>query len=209
MPPRRKKQERSENSVEQALSTALKLFSSQGFGATSMRQIAEESGLSMGNLYHHFPNKKAIFQQLLDRYSARLLAPEHPLQQIFSRGDFPDDLEALAEVIEKVVAANAPESVLIYIDVVEFQGECIHGFYQGLAARLRESYGPKLAARQAAGQFADDVDPMVGVIVAIRWFFYFFTVEKCFGAAMHMGLTRQQATGELIRLLRRGLLPRV
>ena len=50
--------------------------------------------------------------------------------------------------------------------------------------------------------------PMVAVMLASRWFFYFFTVEKCFGAPLHFGMTPKQAVGEFIHLLRFGLLPR-
>lgn len=193
--------------MEQAMAAALDLFSSQGFGSTSMRQISDRSGVSMGNLYHHFPNKESIFQGLLDRYWARLAEPDHPLQQLFARANFPDDLEEMATVIEGVVEDNAAYILLIYIDVVEFEGEHIRTFYEGMAERFREIYGAKLEARKAAGELGD-VDPLVGVIMATRWFFYFFTIEKCFGAPMHFGMKPEQATREFIRLLRLGLLPR-
>lgn len=206
MPPR-SQQDRSKISYEQALEAALELFSSQGFGATSMRQIADTSGLSMGNLYHHFPNKESIFQQLLDRYFERLGDPEHPLQKLFAQAHFPEDLERMASVIESIVEDNAAFILLIYVDVVEFRGEHIRSFYEGMAARFQEIYGDALAARQASGEIGD-VDPLVGVILAARWFFYFFTVEKCFGVPMHFGMNPQQATEEFIRLLRFGLLPR-
>ncbi|MEM1202528.1 MAG: TetR/AcrR family transcriptional regulator [Acidobacteriota bacterium] len=203
----RRRQERSEASMEQALGAALDLFSQQGFGATSMRQIADASGVSMGNLYHHFPSKESLFQRLLERYWGRLRDPEHPLQKLFERAAFPDDLEEMAAVIEKVVEDNAPYILLIYIDVVEFRGEHIRAFYEGMAARFQEIYGDRLAARKAAGEFGD-IDPLVGVIMATRWFFYFFTIETCFGAPMHFGMKPKQATEEFIRLLRLGLLPR-
>ncbi len=206
MSPRRK-QARSKASFEKMLRTALELFSSQGFGATTMRQIADRSGLSMGNLYHHFPNKEAMFQRLLEDYWTRLQDPEHPLQQLFARANFPEDLEETAEIIEAVVEDNAAYILLIYVDVVEFRGEHIRAFYEGMATRFQEVYGDKLEARKAAGEFGD-VDPLVGVIMATRWFFYFFTIEKCFGAPMHFGMKPQQATHEFIRLLRFGLLPR-
>ena len=74
-------------------------------------------------------------------------------------------------------------------------------------ADLEELYGERLRQRQAAGDFGD-VNPMVAVMVAARWFFYFFTVEKCFGAPMHFGMEPQMAVDEFIRLLRFGLLPR-
>ena len=204
---RHRQQSRSKVSIEQALEAALDLFSSQGFGGTTMRQIADRAGMSMGNLYHHFPNKGTLFERLLDDYWARLQDPEHPLQQIFARAAFPDDLEEMAEVIERVVEDNAAYILLIYVDVVEFKGEHIRTFYEGMAARFRDVYGAKLEARKAKGEFGD-IDPLVGVILAARWFFYFFTVEKCFGAPMHFGMSPRDATQAFIRLLRLGLLPR-
>ena len=61
--------------------------------------------------------------------------------------------------------------------------------------------------RQSAGEIGE-VDPMVAVMVATRWFFSFHTVEKCFQMPMHFGMKPQKATEEFIRLLRTGLLPR-
>lgn len=203
----RRRQERAEVSVERSLDAALALFSKQGFGATSMRQISDDSGVSMGNLYHHFPNKEAIFERLLQRYWQRLQQPDQPLQKLFARADFPDDLEEMAGHIEDVVESNIPYIRLIYIDVVEFDGNHIRAFYEGMASRFKDVYGESLRARKEAGEFGD-VDPMVGVIMATRWLFYFFTVEKCFGAPMHFGMEPEKATREFIRILRYGLLPR-
>lgn len=203
----KRQQDRSKASIDQALAAALELFSSQGFGATSMRQIAERSELSVGNLYHHFPSKEAIFERLLATYWERLQDPASGLQKIFARAEFPEDLEEMATEIEAMVEESSSYILLIYVDVVEFRGEHIRAFYEGMAARFREVYGDKLAARKAAGELGD-VDPLVAVILATRWFFYFFTIEKCFGAPMHFGMKPQEATREFIRLLRYGLLPR-
>lgn len=40
--------------------TALALFRDKGFDATTMRDIAREAGISIGNAYHYFPSKNAI-----------------------------------------------------------------------------------------------------------------------------------------------------
>ena len=136
-----------------------------------------------------------------------MLDPELPLNRIFGRSDFPDDLEAMAAAIEQVVEQFRPYILLIYVDVIEFQGEHIRAFYSGMAGRFQRAYAEPLRAKQQAGEIGD-VDPMVAVLVATRWFFYFFTVEKCFGAPMHFGLTTEQAVTEFIRLFRYGLLPR-
>ena len=198
---------RSKVSVARVLDAGLRLFSSQGFGATSMRQIAKESGHSVGNVYHHFSNKEEIFQRLIDQYWEKVLDPELPMMRIFARADFPEDLEEMAAAIEQAVDEFAPYILLIYVDVIEFQGEHIRSFYDGMAGRFEAAYGERFRERRAAGDFGD-VDPMVAVMVATRWFFYFYTVEKCFGAPTHFGMEPHKAVEEFIRLLRYGLLPR-
>jgi AcrR family transcriptional regulator len=200
--------DKTDASTRKVLKASLSLFSRQGYRATSMRQIASRSGLSVGNLYHHFGNKEAIFQRLIDKYWAVLLDPELPLNQIFFRARFPEDLEEMAAAIEQVVADNAPYILLIYIDVIEFKGRHIKTFYQQMADRFAGAYHESFRQRQERGELAGEVDPLVAVMLATRWFFYYFTVEKCFGVPMHFGLDSQQAVGEFARILRYGLVPR-
>lgn len=204
---RRRQAAKSEASMNAVLDAALELFSTQGYRATTLRQIADEAGLSVGNIYYHFPSKHDVYQRLFDRYWERLLDPELPLNQLFAAARFPDDLEALAVEIERVVEENGASILLIYVDVIEFQGEHIRAFYEGMAQRFEASYGDSLRERRDAGELGE-VDPMVGVMVATRWLFYYFTVEKCFGVPLHLGMKPEQAVDEFIRLLRYGLLPR-
>ena len=89
--------ERSERSRTQILDSALKLFSHKGYGATSVRDIAEEAGLSKGNVYHHFPDKEAIFRALIDRYFEAMSQPEFPFNRALAAGSFPENLEAIGQ----------------------------------------------------------------------------------------------------------------
>ena len=197
--------ERSEIATSKVLEAALDLFSTHGYGATSMRQIAEACELSTGNLYHHFGSKEAIFQRLIDDYWERLLDPEHPLQKVFTRANFPDDLEELAAEIEQTVEENKASILLVFVDVIGRQGRHIRSFYETMADRYREKYGPHFEELALEGRLAE-ADPMVAVMVATRWLFYFYTVEKCFGVPMHFGMDAQQAVDGFIRILRLGVL---
>jgi AcrR family transcriptional regulator len=204
---RSRQRAKSEQSVEQTLAAALELFSNHGFGATTMRQIAGRSGQSTGNLYHHFPNKEAIFRRLLGDYWTGLQRHDHPLQQLFQKADFPEDLEEMAEVIERVVEENAAYILLFYVDVVEFRGLHVRSFYEAMAGNFEQVYGEKLEEKKRAGEIGD-VDGVAAVMMVTRWFFYFFTVEKCFGVPMHFGMDPKRAIAEFIHLIRVGLLPR-
>jgi TetR/AcrR family transcriptional regulator, acrAB operon repressor len=204
---RRKQAERTDAATRKVLRASLGLFARQGYRATSMRQIARRAGLSVGNLYHHFGGKERIFQMLIDEYWRKLTDPDLPLNRIFAARQFPEDIEQLAAAIEQVVEDNAQYILLIYVDVIEFRGEHIRTFYEGMATRFDANYGKRFAERPAAGEIGD-VDPTMAVMVASRWFFYFFTVEKCFGVPGHFGMTPGEAVGKFIHLLRYGLLPR-
>jgi len=137
----------------------------------------------------------------------RHVDPENPLQQVFTRANFPDDLEDLAAAIEATVEENKASILLVFVDVIEHQGRHIRSFYETMAGRFKDKYGPHFEELRRQGRLAD-ADPIVAVMVATRWLFYFYTVEKCFGVPMHFGMGPEEAVHGFIQLLRQGLLPR-
>lgn len=52
--------DRNEQRMTLILQAALQRFVAKGFHQTSMRDIAQAAGVSLGNLYNHFPGKEAI-----------------------------------------------------------------------------------------------------------------------------------------------------
>ncbi len=54
------------------LDVAEQLFTEQGFQAVSIRDIAQASGVTNAALYYHFPNKEALFQEVMERHIAGL-----------------------------------------------------------------------------------------------------------------------------------------
>ncbi len=52
---RKPTQERSREMVEWIVEAARRLFSEQGYKATTTNKIAELAGVSVGSLYHYFP----------------------------------------------------------------------------------------------------------------------------------------------------------
>lgn len=51
---------------DQILGAAARLFTSQGFAATSTREIADEVGIRQASLYYHFAGKDDILGELLE-----------------------------------------------------------------------------------------------------------------------------------------------
>ena len=108
---------------------AIELFLQQGYHATSMRQIAEKTGLALGGIYNHFSSKDEIFEGII--------IDKHPYKQIL-----PAILVAQGETVEEFFKnafrifvselGGRPEYLnLMFIELVEFKGK--HG-----ALMLRE-----------------------------------------------------------------------
>ena len=75
----------------QILRAAMKLFSERGFAATSIRDIAKESGYTNPALYKHFASKEELALQLFDTCHRRLWARCNAA--IVSAKSFDDKLE--------------------------------------------------------------------------------------------------------------------
>lgn len=53
------------NREEQLLDIARRLFAYRGYGATSLRDIAEEAQISKAALYYHFQNKSDLYERVV------------------------------------------------------------------------------------------------------------------------------------------------
>jgi TetR/AcrR family transcriptional repressor of nem operon len=91
-----------------ALDQATQRFWSKGYEATSMRDLADSTGLTTASLYNAFGDKRALYRLLLDRYvrlaladCAEIFGGERPAVDALKR--YFDALieEALADALQK------------------------------------------------------------------------------------------------------------
>lgn len=118
-------------SIEEA---AIALFMEQGYHATSMRQIAEQSELALGGIYNHFASKEELFEGIIiDKHPYRTILPAI----IAAEGERLEEFFKNAFHIIISELGKRPEFVnLMLIELVEFKGK--HG-----AMMLRE-IAPKI-----------------------------------------------------------------
>jgi AcrR family transcriptional regulator len=126
-----KKGEMTRLTIEEA---AFELFMEHGFHATSMRQIADKSGLALGGIYNHFSSKEDIF--------AAIVMDKHPYKQIL-----PLILAADGETAEEFVRSAAQAMVselgkqpdflkLMFIEIVEFNGKHVNLLVREIAPKI-------------------------------------------------------------------------
>ena len=66
--------ERGRATRDKLLATARRLFGRDGYEATSVEAVLREAGVARGSLYHHFENKPALFDAVLDQVVAETAA---------------------------------------------------------------------------------------------------------------------------------------
>ncbi|MEU2163918.1 TetR family transcriptional regulator [Streptomyces sp. NPDC019208] len=128
---------KSEQTRTLILETALRLFQERGYDKTTMRAIAQEAGVSVGNAYYYFSSKEHLVQGFYDR-----IAEQHQA--------------AVAEVLdggEKDLAARIRGVLLGWLDIAEPYHEFAAQFFKNaadpdspLSPFSPESEGPREAA---------------------------------------------------------------
>ena len=201
-----KQQMKSQRSRQLILDAGLKLFSRQGYRATSMKNIAEVAGISTGRVYHHFANKLQIYTTLIEDYWDKLRDPALKLNQLSAKSRFPEDFQDIVAAIREVVYANRESIMLIYIDVIEFRGEHIQRFYRDMAERFRSVFGERFEALRSEGRLNPNVDPLFAVMLTYRFFFQYFLVETSFGVKDHLGFSAEEVAAKAEDLVLHGLL---
>ncbi|GAB4484620.1 MAG: hypothetical protein Fur0016_23540 [Anaerolineales bacterium] len=110
------------------LDSAYDLFLTQGYSATSMRQIATKAGIALGGIYNHFGSKDEIFQALV--------LVKHPYLQVIpliqaAPGDTVTEfLRNAAQIIQAEMGRRPDFMKLMLIEVVEFGGAHFPKLYE-------------------------------------------------------------------------------
>lgn len=73
------------NTRQEILDAALDLFSTQGYEATSISQLAEAVGIRKASLYSHFESKQAILDELL-----QAVLEQYSTHSIFAKANWDD-----------------------------------------------------------------------------------------------------------------------
>jgi AcrR family transcriptional regulator len=103
---------------KELLSKCFDLFAQKGYSAITMREIAQDIGVSTGTLYHYFANKKALFEQLVEEISRQdILIATAELQKT-------QTLQERIEAFGRFLAKNEDyfiKQILLWVNFCHYQ----------------------------------------------------------------------------------------
>jgi AcrR family transcriptional regulator len=97
-------QRQRESRRKEVLKCALSVFSEKGYHDTSITDIIEAAGIARGTFYLYFDNKRAIFEELLDSFMARIAGA---LRRVSLDEGAPPPVEQIRQSVARVVGVLA------------------------------------------------------------------------------------------------------
>jgi AcrR family transcriptional regulator len=184
---------------------ALRCFLKLGYHGTSVRDIAKAAKLSLGAVYTYFPDKLSLFSAVLDRLSGEFLLGDSRLSTYLSASTFPDDLPALADALAADAARYRDYFKMIYLDLVEFDGEHAKQVFSQLEPKFRLLLGGRFRQVGKLGK-KRRVDPGFAFVAIYLLFYQYFVLSKVFRATEIFGKrTDLQVVTELCELFLDGI----
>lgn len=168
-PSRRSNQERREQSTEQVLASALKLFVTRGYGATSIDDIAGDAGLTKGAVYFYFKGKSALLLELLSQSSTLYLDIFQGMRD--SDASASTQLEMFVEWAARVGARNNELLLLPILMSLEFQGkdEVVEAALNRLYDRYHDEMERVVVLGQSSGEFNPALSPREEAAVLVAF----------------------------------------
>lgn len=153
------------------LDAAYGLFMEQGYHGTSMRQIVERAGITMGGVYNHFESKEAIWVAVLfERHPYRAVLP------VLQTADGDDAAAYVRSAAQRLVSELSQHKDLLhimFIELVEFNGAHIPALY----ARILPEMAPLLEIVQARTPELRAIPLPVLARSFLGFFFSFYITE--------------------------------
>ena len=172
--------------------TASTCFVDQGSARTGMRDIAKKAGVSVGNLYNHFPGRDDLIAEIAKIDAAGL---SEVVAQI---AECTDPQEAIDRFVKTYFAYCAdPISAVLTVEITSeaLRNPAIEDLFSGNRAMLVETLAAAIAAQ---GQTKTRADVSAGLVL-----------DTIKGFALRVGLTgkkpRKRETEALMSFVRHAL----
>lgn len=150
--------ERRKSSIKSVLDSALSLFVTQGYDATSMDDIASRAGLTKGAVYFYFKDKLSLLHALLERTEAELFDPI--FAEIRESGASATDRIIMLTNYFARVGADQPEIPLLHVLVslqMHQRNNIAEDKVVATYSRLHREIAAIIESGRDSGEFAEDV----------------------------------------------------
>lgn len=156
------------------LHSSAELFARKGVAATTVREIADEVGVLSGSLYHYFPSKDAIVNEIITSYLGELLTSYAEV----TGADLDPRGRMHGLVLASLRMAEAqPHATQIYQNELAYLRELPqYSHVDEAVSEVQRAWLEVIESGRAEKAFRDDIPPRVfyrfirdAVWLSVRW----------------------------------------
>ena len=188
---------------EQILNTAERLFATQGFAATAIRQIAEDVGVNPAMVHYYYGSKMQLLQAVMSRVLEPLANSMSALQIVAEV-----KLQNLIDLMFSITADHPFLPHLMTREVFLPGGKMQQQFLEHFAPRLGGRLVGILSKEQQSGRLLAGLEPNIMAMLVMSLCFFPFiarpAAEQALGIAYNDAGLRKIAQ-HVTALLERGL----
>jgi AcrR family transcriptional regulator len=177
--------EKSQVTAERILDAAERLFATQGFSATPIKQIASESGQNSALIYYYFDSKTTLYRHVLDRLVAKITGEASTRIKPDSSPDAV--VTAVVESQVAVLVANPHLPVLLARELIDWKAAHAEPAIRSLSGGLFERLRLAVEAGQASGAFNPAINSRFAAISVVAQVGYLVLASPIAGILLGRG----------------------
>ncbi|MBY0510928.1 MAG: TetR/AcrR family transcriptional regulator [Rhodospirillaceae bacterium] len=160
---------REENSSRRRiLDCAARLFRHKGYGATSLRDIAAESGMKAGSLYYHFASKDEIVIDILNIGVARVHdTVRSAIDALAKTATYADTIRAAIHAHLRALH-EADDYTSANVRIFGQVPETVRDAHLAIRRAYEETWSKLLTAAFEAGELRPTMDPQLVLALLLR-----------------------------------------
>nr|WP_321513684.1 TetR/AcrR family transcriptional regulator [uncultured Pseudodesulfovibrio sp.] len=111
----KKQQEKSQQTMQELMDSAIELFGSKGFASTSVAEITDHAGYAKGSFYRHWNSKDELFLQIVERKFKQYRATRH--DKIVNAENLEQAMNIIWDFLETIVHDKNWSSIFLEFTV--------------------------------------------------------------------------------------------
>lgn len=130
----KKQQEKSQQTMNELMASAIELFGSKGFAQTSVAEITDHAGYAKGSFYRHWNSKDELFLSIVEQKFKQYRAARHT--KVKNAESLREAMEVIWDFLETIVRDMNWSSIFLEFTVYSATSEVLRELMKKSVYRL-------------------------------------------------------------------------
>lgn len=183
------------SSRDAILDAAQLCFATQGFVASTIKDIAAQAGVNSALLYYYFRDKESLYQAVLDRLVREIV--RHGMERLDAPGSPEARLRAFLQLFGEIFGGHPHFYRLMLRELVDYAASHAVDQLKLISTTMFRRLCGVIEEGQRGGVFRADLDPRFAAISSVSVVAHFFTIRPL--AGVFLGHTAKGPPADLVQ----------